>query len=57
MGKKLYFLVLLIVAVSFIINIFVDNDSISAIINIIGLIVLVILAIYLRITLGRYSGK
>ncbi|WP_162985805.1 hypothetical protein [Virgibacillus sp. Bac330] len=57
MNKNLYFIVLVIVAGSFLINIFVDNDSISTIINIIALIVLVAVAIYLWITLGRKSSK
>ncbi|MBS7426820.1 MULTISPECIES: hypothetical protein [Virgibacillus] len=57
MNKILYFIVLVIVAGSFIINIFVDNEFISTIINIIALIVLVAVAIYLWFTLGRKSKK
>ncbi|WP_289890890.1 hypothetical protein [Virgibacillus pantothenticus] len=57
MNKILYFIVLVIVAGSFIINIFVDNEFISTIINIIALIVLVAVAIYLWFTLDRKSKK
>lgn len=57
MKKNLYFLVLLIVAGSFIINIFVENDSTSTLINVIGLIVLIAVAIYLRVTLRNNSSK
>ncbi|MBL4964231.1 MULTISPECIES: hypothetical protein [Bacillus] len=57
MKKSLYFLILLIVAGSFIINIFVDNESISTIVNIIGLIAIIIMGIVLRITFGSSSEK
>ncbi|MBV5121214.1 hypothetical protein M1D69_16085 [Bacillus sp. PK3-037] len=57
MKKSLYFLILLIVAGSFIINIFVDNKSISTIVNIIGLIAIIIMGIVLRITFGSSSEK
>ncbi|MCI4136892.1 MULTISPECIES: hypothetical protein [Bacillus] len=57
MKKSLYFLILLIVAGSFIVNIFVDNESISTIVNIIGLIAIIIMGIVLRITFGNSSEK
>ncbi|MCY7918592.1 hypothetical protein [Bacillus vallismortis] len=57
MKNSLYFLILLIVAGSFIVNIFVDNESISTIVNIIGLIAIIIMGIVLRITLGNSSEK
>jgi FtsH-binding integral membrane protein len=57
MKKILYFLILLIVAGSFIINIFVDNESISTIVNIIGLIAIIIMGIVLRIPFGNSSEK
>ncbi|WP_439024771.1 hypothetical protein [Bacillus halotolerans] len=57
MKKSLYFLILLIVAGSFIINIFVDNKSISTIVNIIGLIAIIIMGIVLRITFDSSSEK
>ncbi|MCY7786506.1 hypothetical protein P8843_16200 [Bacillus inaquosorum] len=57
MKKSLYFLILLIVAGSFIVNIFVDNESISTIVNIIGLIAIIIMAIGLRISFGNSSEK
>ncbi|MFH0346683.1 hypothetical protein ACHADS_08980 [Bacillus vallismortis] len=57
MKKSLYFLILLIVAVSFIVNIFVDNESISTVVNIIGLIAIIIMGIVLRIPFGNSSEK
>ncbi|AUJ24356.1 hypothetical protein [Virgibacillus dokdonensis] len=57
MNKNLYLIVLVIVAGSFLINIFVDNEFISTIINTIALIVLIAVAIYLWFTLGRKSSK
>ncbi|MCA0102968.1 hypothetical protein MOC47_20120 [Bacillus spizizenii] len=57
MKKSLYFLILLIVAGSFIVNIFVDNESISTIVNIIGLIAIIIMGIGLRISFGNSSEK
>lgn len=57
MKKILYFLILLIVAGSFIINIFVDNESISTIVNVIGLIAIIIMGIGLRISFGNSSEK
>ncbi|MBL3647374.1 hypothetical protein [Bacillus sp. RHFS10] len=57
MKKSLYFLILLIVAGSFIVNIFVDNESISTVVNIIGLIAIIIMGIVLRIPFGNSSEK
>lgn len=57
MNKNLYLIVLVIVAGSFFINIFVDNEFISTIINTIALIVLIAVAIYLWFTFGRKSSK
>ncbi len=48
---------LLIVAGSFILNIFVDSESTSTTINIIGLIVMVVVVIYSRIMFSRDSKK
>ncbi|CAN2247463.1 hypothetical protein [Bacillus vallismortis] len=57
MKKSLYFLILLIVAGSFIVNIFVDNESILTVVNIIGLIAIIIMGIVLRIPFGNSSEK
>lgn len=57
MKKSLYFLILLIVAGSFIVNIFVDNETISTIVNIIGLIAIIIMGIVLRIPFSNSSEK
>ncbi|MCY8423650.1 hypothetical protein MOC70_03200 [Bacillus vallismortis] len=57
MKKSFYSLILLIVAGSFIVNIFVDNESISTIVNIIELIAIIIMGIVLRITFGNSSEK
>lgn len=54
---KSFFSILFIVAGSFIINIFVDNESISTIVNIIGLIAIISMAVVLRITFGRSLKK
>ncbi|MFP7487942.1 hypothetical protein SFC65_27725 [Priestia filamentosa] len=55
MRKSLFSLVLLIVAGSFFINLFVENENIRTTGNIIGLIAIIIIAIVLRIKTSNSS--
>ncbi|WP_194287459.1 hypothetical protein [Gracilibacillus oryzae] len=57
MNRILFFLVLLIIAGSFVIDFFVDNESMTTMVNIIALIALIVVAFYLRSTAGRGSTK
>ncbi|WP_176140571.1 hypothetical protein [Halobacillus salinus] len=57
MGSKLFMFIFFLVAGSFIVNIFIDNESVSTIINVVGFVVLAAVAVYLRRTLGRRSER
>ena len=53
MKKGLYFLLLLIVAGSFVINLFVVSETTRTTINILGLIAIIVIAIRSRITFSK----
>ena len=53
MKKSLYFLLLLIVAGSFVINLFVVSEATRTTINILGLIAIIVIAIGLRINFSK----
>ncbi|WP_158290538.1 hypothetical protein [Halobacillus salinus] len=57
MGNKWFMFVLFLVAGSFIVNIFIDNESVSTIINVVGFVVLAAVAVYLRRAHGRRSER
>ncbi len=49
MRKRLYIFVLLVVAAPFTIHLFVDNESIHTISNVIGFVVILVMAVVLRV--------
>ena len=53
MKKSLYFLLLLIVAGSFVINLFIVSETTRTTINILGLIAIIVIAIGLRINFSK----
>ncbi|WP_211655524.1 hypothetical protein [Planococcus alpniumensis] len=53
MKKSLFFLLVLIVAGSFFINLFVDSETTRTTINIIGLVAIIVIAIGSRINFSK----
>ncbi|KIL53530.1 hypothetical protein KP77_05060 [Jeotgalibacillus alimentarius] len=55
MKKSIFFLLLIIVAGSFVINLFVDSEATRTTINIIGLVAIIVIAFGTRMNFSKSS--
>ncbi|MBM7578616.1 hypothetical protein [Jeotgalibacillus terrae] len=53
MKKSVFFLLLFVIAGSFVINLFVDSEAIRTIINIIGLVAIIVIAFGSRVNFSN----